>query len=37
MSANYMLATTEIMDGWTIFSKVKPEDEEVLFFVFCFL
>ena len=35
MSANYMLSTKEIMDGWTILSTAKLEDMGVLFFVFC--
>ena len=30
-----MLSTTETMDGWTILSTAKLEDEAVLFFVFC--
>ena len=30
-----MLSTTETMDGWTLLSTAKPEDEAVLFFVFC--
>ena len=30
-----MLSTTETVDGWTILSTAKLEDEAVLFFVFC--